>query len=1359
MTANQEDPNVPNNLLMADATADLPWHEPPSKEQNEDDCNLRDDSRAYSSCSAAESLLPFTNCLTEKSINESDSEAHKINSKGDVAQSLPGLSAPVVPTDLNSSCTGTQDICLTQPKTETGCYASDELWLHADQVPTGEEEHAILGKQSRYSDVTVFGGGHKEGREVSGYPLEMVAAIGSPVDDSWFRMPPVKTWPSMDSWSGTRSNIVHIVLSSPEEPPAIVIQTLEVMAIKDKEVKPHQAQEDTKTVEQMCLITASKEDSELTAERGVEKVQTLLKIQAGDSDGHSPHCGDKGDRETPLTEEHSSHVTSEEARCSSLPCNIASQNLRESDITDMLPSPECIATAALCASAEDIAPLWEKMPVGEEDMEIYCEKRTSSQVPVEEKVSKSKCQNSSEELQTPELETDALWKVTEDPLFPLYADVKEGAIRSRNNESQIFSGYSSEPCAVKPMRGEEQGHSTEGLSPDTVLQGAAEIFQGLACAPVQKSPQTQDYTLAGETGSAGRHKDKPLHGNLQGDRNERLNFIMPLAPICRRNIHLNTDTYATLKGDQQQAKFSETDRNWTFDTSGAFSSRNQTELLDSGTGKTACPDFPSGQDDHDEKLAFCCAQSLDEDLLKPSSPGDTQQHLSVDERSYKTSGTVVSSNFSKEFSKLLTLTGDAFLVCEENKTAYITLDLNDPVCYATWPGLENGNRTDYTSALEYMKTNKTRCVCEGEEKGPKMPHKTSRTSSGSKTSTGHKSKEKPAGHREKSKQATAQATKKQETPIPESLVTSESPTANLGCKALSVTDVETKEMIEKCPKSRGKKKKKQSQHSSGKAEAETLIEVESGARPKTAEGKTDTFDASLTGQAGGSDKLSALTSQTNCLLIQKQSEVKNVTAKVKGKGTVFDSPVTATDTVESQSAGLAKQRGQRILKCRHLFENKDGKRPAESKPQKSSVLVKKEEQAVAAAAGQRKAYSEVVKQKPQTHEAPKVLQNIRAEKLSDDPGSIGLRCQFSALSVESSVVWTKEGVILEQVKRSACDESLLSFTISIPSSKDLGRYQCCLSCPLGTLSSEFYLTSDVLSELLPSQDHHAAEVVEGVEEDVKCTPLLFKEDFLSEQYFGENQPASILTEQVHFGEGMHRRAFRTKLLDSMLPVFSPGLSCVLKVHNVISQGTRNNEELIHKNYSLAVEECSVQNTAREYIKAYTTVAKSAEEFGEVPEIIPILLVHRPSSDIPYATLEEELIGDFVKYSVKDGKEINLKRRDSEPGQKCCAFQHWVYNKTEGNLLVTDMQGVGLKLTDVGIATHKKGYKGFRGNCATSFIDQFKALHQCNKFCELLGLKPLQPSQSKPKRTQTAPNPKPQPQQKKKTFVVHLKSKS
>lgn len=91
------------------------------------------------------------------------------------------------------------------------------------------------------------------------------------------------------------------------------------------------------------------------------------------------------------------------------------------------------------------------------------------------------------------------------------------------------------------------------------------------------------------------------------------------------------------------------------------------------------------------------------------------------------------------------------------------------------------------------------------------------------------------------------------------------------------------------------------------------------------------------------------------------------------------------------------------------------------------------------------------------------------------------------------------------------------------------------------------------------------------EEDVHCSRLMFKEDFLSDQYFGENHPASIITEKVHFGEGMHRRAFRTKLQAGQIPLLVPGHSCVLKVHNSINYGTKNNDELVQKNFSLAVE--------------------------------------------------------------------------------------------------------------------------------------------------------------------------------------------
>lgn len=33
----------------------------------------------------------------------------------------------------------------------------------------------------------------------------------------------------------------------------------------------------------------------------------------------------------------------------------------------------------------------------------------------------------------------------------------------------------------------------------------------------------------------------------------------------------------------------------------------------------------------------------------------------------------------------------------------------------------------------------------------------------------------------------------------------------------------------------------------------------------------------------------------------------------------------------------------------------------------------------------------------------------------------------------------------------------------------------------------------------------------------------------------------------------------------------------------------------------------------------------------------------------------------------------------------------------------------------------------------TFIDQFRALHQCNKYCKMLGLKSLQNNSQKPKK--------------------------
>nr|XP_033502746.1 alpha-protein kinase 2 isoform X1 [Epinephelus lanceolatus] len=703
-------------------------------------------------------------------------------------------------------------------------------------------------------------------------------------------------------------------------------------------------------------------------------------------------------------------------------------------------------------------------------------------------------------------------------------------------------------------------------------------------------------------------------------------------------------------------------------------------------------------------------------------------------------------DLSRELSNLADFPADHFVVSEESRVAVITLELNDPFVSRVAKPI--------SIAIQPELNQKT---------AENMPHKTHKSSSESKARS---KKDKSTGHHygaQVSKKqenlsphvSAQQVCKQQEThPLIEEIHTSENTPVAFEDKEAKLV-IETSAATEKAPnKPHGKKKKKHAPNATAvKSVAEPLVEVENGAKPKNAKGRIDMFEAKLGVKAGKAQKDSIKSDD------KKSQQPEN-------KSLQGEQPLHHSDHKDQQPKKFTSPLKDDIIKRRRLSEDKFGKivSALESKLPKPDVSIqaKGEEPKADTGATRKKPYSEVVKQTIPPKEEPKVVKPIQAVSVSGDPQSLCLWCQFAAVFSNHTVTWRRDGAVLSEIKRSAGDESRVSLTISNASHKDLGKYQCQLTSLNGSVTLDYVLTYEVLSEIVipptPKTVISAPVEMESEEEDVHCSRLIFKEDFLTDQCFGENQPVSIVTEKVHFGEGMHRRAFRTKMRAGQIPLLLPGYPCVLKVHNSISYGTKNNDELVQKNFTLAVEECQVQNTAREYIKAYTTAAQAVESFGEIPEIIPIYLVHRPSNDIPYATLEEELIGDFVKYSVKDGKEINLMRRDSEAGQKCCAFQHWVYDKTDGNLLVTDMQGVGMRLTDVGIATCKKGYKGFKGNCATSFIDQFKALHQCNKYCEILGLKSLQP---KPKKPASAPKPKPQPSAapKKKTFGPTMKGKS
>lgn len=73
-------------------------------------------------------------------------------------------------------------------------------------------------------------------------------------------------------------------------------------------------------------------------------------------------------------------------------------------------------------------------------------------------------------------------------------------------------------------------------------------------------------------------------------------------------------------------------------------------------------------------------------------------------------------------------------------------------------------------------------------------------------------------------------------------------------------------------------------------------------------------------------------------------------------------------------------------------------------------------------------------------------------------------------------------------------------------------------------------------------------------------------------------------------------------------------------------------------------------------------------------MIPLHLMYRPANTVPYASVETDLKGVFLKYCLMDRTGRLIARTTSEVEQKCCAFQHWIHQWTNGNILVTRLEG-------------------------------------------------------------------------------------
>jgi len=97
----------------------------------------------------------------------------------------------------------------------------------------------------------------------------------------------------------------------------------------------------------------------------------------------------------------------------------------------------------------------------------------------------------------------------------------------------------------------------------------------------------------------------------------------------------------------------------------------------------------------------------------------------------------------------------------------------------------------------------------------------------------------------------------------------------------------------------------------------------------------------------------------------------------------------------------------------------------------------------------------------------------------------------------------------------------------------------------------------------------------------------------------------------------------------------------------------------------------------------------------------------------YYLVEAYIPGNFRKYT-------NNYTYVNESVPLLTAFSHFTYYLTEGKYMVTDLQGVDNLLTDPVVHSFDKHFKN-QGDLGQRGMLGFFRYHECNKYCELLGL--------------------------------------
>ncbi|XP_051551691.1 transient receptor potential cation channel subfamily M member 6-like isoform X1 [Myxocyprinus asiaticus] len=164
---------------------------------------------------------------------------------------------------------------------------------------------------------------------------------------------------------------------------------------------------------------------------------------------------------------------------------------------------------------------------------------------------------------------------------------------------------------------------------------------------------------------------------------------------------------------------------------------------------------------------------------------------------------------------------------------------------------------------------------------------------------------------------------------------------------------------------------------------------------------------------------------------------------------------------------------------------------------------------------------------------------------------------------------------------------------------------------------------------------------------------------------------------------------------------------------------------------LCLREIQQQRAAQKLMQRFNQVKPSSVPYSS--RFLDVFLLHW-RSDGQWLTIEKNMSGHFRKYNNNTGEEISP---SSGLEETMLAFSHWTYEYTNKELLVLDLQGVGVDLTDPSLIRaddqSSSGEMAFGpANLGDYAIQSFVLKHTCNSCCKKLGLSDLRKSISQRK---------------------------